>query len=223
MMLWLCVGLALAQEPGATSPADRERAAELFRNGDKLYNEGNYEGAIVAFREALDLSGEKVLHFNIANCLEVLGKLDEAHQELELYRAVAPADEQATLDRRLASIQQRLEAKQRQAAARPKPEPVEVPVPVPVPVPVVPDKLDVKAATWALAGSGAAIGVASLTGLVLSYRGIGRHQAPRDQGALSLDRAANAVSWLGLGAGAGLTVTGIVVVGPGQLGVAGTF
>jgi tetratricopeptide (TPR) repeat protein len=222
MILWAWLGLAWAQQPSSTvSPADRERAAELFRNGDRLYNEGNYEAAIVAFREALELSGEKVLHFNIANCYEVLGRLDEAHEQLNLYRAVAPEDEQATLDRRLASIQQR-QAK-RAAAVRPKPEPVEVPVPVPVPVPVMPEALDVKAATWALAGSGTAIGVVSLTGLVLSYRGIGRHQAPRDEGALALDRAMNAVSWLGLGAGAGLTVTGVVIVGPGQLGVAGTF
>lgn len=179
---------------------NRERAIEVLNNGTLLFAEGNYEAAALAYREVLSLSGESSMHFNIANCLELLGELQGAYDELNLYRAVAPVEEQQTLDRRLLSIQKRLEESK--------------------PVPDIPtgelgaSPVELQPATVVLLGSGAGLGLVSLTGVALSYRGSKRHLEQDNQAAYSVDRGVNAVSWIGLGVGAGLALTGVVIAGP---------
>lgn len=210
---WLAfsANVAVAQEP---ADPERERAAELYRNGRTLYAEGNYEAAILSFKESLALSGESALHFNIASCLEVLGRLDEAYGELDLYRAVAPEAERETLSRRLASIRARIDAQIAEAAQAALTAP-----PEPAPLPPPPPPYDIGPATLALVASGIGIGAVSLTGVGLTARGIARHDAPADKGKLTVDRAFQALSWVGLGAGAGLAITGVVIVGPARVDV----
>ena len=77
---------ALAQAPSA----DTARAKELFDNGALLYDEGNYQAAILAFQESYNLSKAPVLLYNIANGYERLGDLKAARDTLNTYRAVAP-------------------------------------------------------------------------------------------------------------------------------------
>jgi tetratricopeptide (TPR) repeat protein len=107
----------LAQE---APPADEARAKELYANGQRLYDEGYYEQAIAAWKEAYALSSRPALLYNVSNAYERLGKLQEALDTLNLYRAFASGDEAATLDRRIAVLERRL-AEQRAAPLPPAP------------------------------------------------------------------------------------------------------
>lgn len=101
----LLATLAFAQDPAA----DDARARELYENGALLYEEGRYEDAIAAWREAYRLSDRPVLLFNMANAAERIGDYDEAMRLLSRYRAYAPAEERETLDRRIRNIERRLD------------------------------------------------------------------------------------------------------------------
>lgn len=208
LLLWELCGVAVAQESGSTDePAtsvDMERAAEAFGTGESLFQEGNYEAAILAFKESLALSGKSEIHFNLAYCMELLGRLDEAYAELERYRKVVPEDQRVALDRRLQAIRGRIDAQA--ASAR-------VPMPVVAPAPSVlaaPEPVRLHAADWVFVGSGAAVGVFSLTGVGLTYSSAARHLEEDNRPAYSVDRALNVTSWLGTTVGAGLIITGVV-------------
>ena len=113
--LRLCVVAALALTLSSTAlaqapSADTARAKELFDNGALLYDEGNYQAAILAFQESYNLSKAPVLLYNIANGYERLGDLKAARDTLNTYRAVAPAEERAALERRIANLEERLAA-----------------------------------------------------------------------------------------------------------------
>ncbi len=95
---------------GAPRNADDERARVLYENGAILYEEGRYEDAIEAWKEAYSLSDRPLFLFNIANALERIGRWDEALVYLNKYRAFAPADERTVLERRMRNIERRLEA-----------------------------------------------------------------------------------------------------------------
>lgn len=102
-----------AQESTSSEQRDsdaRERAEQLYYNGEALYEEGQYEAAILAFEEAYRLSGEPLLLYNIANAYERLGELDHAIDYLTRYRAFAPPDERESLRRRVRNLERRMEA-----------------------------------------------------------------------------------------------------------------
>jgi len=94
------------------------RAKELYRNGERLYEEGLYEDAIVAWELAYELSKRPLLLYNMANALERIGLWDEALRRINQYRALAPEDERETLDRRMRAIERRLDKKHEADAAR---------------------------------------------------------------------------------------------------------
>lgn len=89
--------------------ANEDRAKELYGNGVILYEEGQYEDAIAAWQEAYRLSNKALLLYNIANAYERLGELQEALDNLNRYRAFAPADEKEALDRRMRNIERRMQ------------------------------------------------------------------------------------------------------------------
>lgn len=150
--LLLSLGLALAPLPVAAQPAataapaasptttpppagddkaaNLKRAEELFFNGKRLYTEGSYEAAILAFQESYELSKEPQLLYNIGNTYERLGDFANARRYLDQYRAFAPENERDVLSRRISALDQRQrekEQKEREAAAAaanngPKPE-----------------------------------------------------------------------------------------------------
>lgn len=136
---------APAAQPAAAPAADesaqnRKRAAELYANGERLYQEGSYESAILAFQESFDLSKEPQLLYNIGNAYERLGDFANSRRYLDQYRAFAPEKEREALSRRIQALDQRQrekEQKEREAAAaaaaenkpaQPQPQPDTTPV-----------------------------------------------------------------------------------------------
>lgn len=142
--LFLSLGLALAPlhvaaQPAATTPtpasvstststttpaddkaATLKRAEELYLNGKRLYNDGSYEAAILAFQESYELSKLPQLLYNIGNTYERLGDFANARRYLDQYRAFAPESEREVLSRRISALDQRQrekEQKEREAAA----------------------------------------------------------------------------------------------------------
>ena len=130
-VLLLSLGLAFAplrvSAQGAAAPAGDEKAAnlkraeELYRNGERLYTEGSYESAILAFQESYELSKEPQLLYNIGNAYERLGDFANSRRYLDQYRAFAPEKEREALSRRIQALDQRQkekEQKEREAAER---------------------------------------------------------------------------------------------------------
>jgi tetratricopeptide (TPR) repeat protein len=129
-VLLLSLGLAFAplrvSAQAAAAPAGDEKAAnlkraeELYRNGERLYPEGSYESAILAFQESYELSKEPQLLYNIGNAYERLGDFANSRRYLDQYRAFAPEKEREALSRRIQALDQRQrekEQKEREAAA----------------------------------------------------------------------------------------------------------
>jgi tetratricopeptide (TPR) repeat protein len=155
-----------AREPEPTQ-TDIDRARELYDNGRRLYEEGSYGGAIVAFERAYELSADNNLLYNISLAYDRLESFEQALAFLDRYRALAPADEQDALERRKQSLLVRLE-KQREDRARdasaPAPEPPASPpavAPTGVDAPAPRRARVVPPVAWAMlgvAGSGLAVG-----------------------------------------------------------------
>jgi tetratricopeptide (TPR) repeat protein len=140
VVLLLSLGLSLAPlrvSAQAAAPADdkaanMKRAEELFRNGERLYTEGSYEPAILAFQESYELSKEPSLLYNIGNSYERLGDFANARRYLDQYRAFASEKEREPLARRIQALDQRQrekEDRERKAAADAQKEPPKDPQP----------------------------------------------------------------------------------------------
>ena len=118
LVLGMVFMLALSLPPTTAhgQSGTEQRARDLFENGKRLYDEGLYDDAVAAWEAAYDLSPDKhLLLYNIANACERLGRYQEALDNLNRYRALAPAEERETLERRMRNIERRL--KEQQAAA----------------------------------------------------------------------------------------------------------
>lgn len=146
-VLLLSLGLAFAPlrvSAQAAAPtadekaANLKRAEELYRNGERLYTEGSYESAILAFQESYELSKEPQLLYNIGNAHERLGDFANSRRYLDQYRAFAPEKEREALSRRIQALDQRQrekEQKERDAAAANQANPQPNPQPNPVTAP----------------------------------------------------------------------------------------
>lgn len=108
-----------APVPAPAPTADAfAKAKLLYENGSRLYEEAQYEASIQAFREAYALSQQHELLYNIASAQERMGDLAGAVETLNTFRIYAPAEEQEPLDRKLRTLERRLDeerAKARQA------------------------------------------------------------------------------------------------------------
>lgn len=205
------IAAALLSAPAIAQEATpEERARVLYENGSILYEEGAYEGAIVAFQKAYELSGKLELQYNIANCLERLGRWAEARDALNLYRAVAPVEERDRLLRRLESLEQRIRA----AEAAPVPTPAVVTPPEPQvtepapPVELTPSK---QRPMWPVLGAGlgtVALGGGMAIGGWAASRGA--LEAGNEQ-AWAVDRGVNNAGLAIGGVGVILTVVGAVI------------
>ncbi len=107
-LLLFSLAPALAEAQSSQSRDEDRRARELYENGVMLYDEGDYENAVFAWKEAYILSPRPLLLYNIANALERIGYWQEALDYLNRYRALAPTEEREVLDRRMRSIERRL-------------------------------------------------------------------------------------------------------------------
>jgi tetratricopeptide (TPR) repeat protein len=154
LVLLFASGPAQAQAP---APSPDDQAKVLFANGQRMYAEGRYEEAILAFREAYDLSQRPLLLYNLANAYERLGDLDRAIDALNRYRVYAQPDEQDVLLARVQTMERRRDAAKLAAPAPlPVPQPVAV-APVPDPAPLVPVRRS--PAPWVVAVSGGGLAV----------------------------------------------------------------
>jgi tetratricopeptide (TPR) repeat protein len=100
------------------TPADDQRARDLFVKGDAAYAEARYEDALASFQQAYDLSGRPQLLFNIANALERLGRIREAVDALERYLAAGKVKDQQVVQARLANLKKRVEEQDREEAKK---------------------------------------------------------------------------------------------------------
>ncbi|MBL9104638.1 MAG: hypothetical protein JNL82_27080 [Myxococcales bacterium] len=153
--------------------ATRKRAEELYNNGARLFREGSYEAALLAFQESYELSKEPQLFFNIGNSYERIGDFANARRYLDQYRAYAPEKEREVLSRKIAALDQRIrekEQKDREAAAaaaannantqpQPQTQPVTQPQPQPDKQPEKKDRVFGPAAIGLTAGVAVGLGL----------------------------------------------------------------
>ena len=101
MHLWLVCSLLsrllFVSVSFAQSPEDLEKAKQLYKNGQILFEEDNYTHAIIAWEQGYALSKLPGFLKNIAIAYEKQEKYAEAIDTLNQYRAVAPAAEQDEL------------------------------------------------------------------------------------------------------------------------------
>jgi hypothetical protein len=98
----------------ATELSADERARELYLRGDRLYAEGNYDGAISAWRDAYTLSQRPALLYDLANALERLGRYEEALHYLNLYAPNAPDHQRHIVLKRIHALEGRAEEQRKQ-------------------------------------------------------------------------------------------------------------
>jgi hypothetical protein len=92
LFFWLCAAVparALAAGAPKATAAEHREAREAFTQGEKAFSDGDYAGALTAFQHAFAAVPHDAVRFNIAVCLERLGRYREA---LEQYEAAAKSD-----------------------------------------------------------------------------------------------------------------------------------
>lgn len=99
----IVVALALVLTPSLRASAqdvDLVRAREAFENAELAFEANDYSAALDGFRDAYDLAPNDRVRFNIAVCLERLGRFREAAFE---YNAATRSEELPAEDRASAS------------------------------------------------------------------------------------------------------------------------
>ena len=113
---WMGAALA-ATMISITSPAwaqgtdfPTKEGAERFSEGNRLYTEGNFEGARLKFLQALAVARTPSLLFNLARSEEKLGKLAEAYLHYQEYLKFSglPAKGKADAERYSAELEKRV-------------------------------------------------------------------------------------------------------------------
>src|SRR5882757_7797608 len=84
------IGLTLACCAFAANP----KAAQLAKDGDRLYKEGKYRDAAEALKQAYELDKNPVLLFNIARAYDQAGDLQIALDTYRQFIAVPDIDPQ---------------------------------------------------------------------------------------------------------------------------------
>lgn len=86
LSLWMALAIALSSAAVGAQTPDKEtqrQARQVFDEGEKLFNKKDYEAALREFRRAFELVAHDAVRFNIAVCLEKLGRYGEAVAEYE--------------------------------------------------------------------------------------------------------------------------------------------
>jgi tetratricopeptide (TPR) repeat protein len=154
LTLVLCWGATvLAQQPEPAAPSEptestektasesesesikTELAKKHYELGEKLYQTSAYQEALQEFEKAYKLEARPALLFNIARCHEVMGQLEQAVSNYELYLKRDPyASNRSVVESRVANLKRRLKQQPAKppAAAEP-PQPPQPPPPAPGP------------------------------------------------------------------------------------------
>ena len=88
LILVLLAALALAS---ATSPAYADEASDNYHAGKKLFMDGKYSEALPLFQSSLKASKSPNARLYVARCLEQLGRLPEAYDQMQKTVRVATA------------------------------------------------------------------------------------------------------------------------------------
>ena len=80
----------------------------FYKEGRAAYDRGRYDAAAEKFKQAYDLAGDPNLLFNLALVYDRLGDLPRSLEYMKRYRNVAPPDEHAALDSRIAGLEDRI-------------------------------------------------------------------------------------------------------------------
>jgi tetratricopeptide (TPR) repeat protein len=222
LLLFAWTAPLLAQpSKGKPSEAERkkiERASELFREGEILYNIQKYEEALQKYEEAYLVSGEPDLLYNIGQCYRLMGKRQEAITSYRNFLRARPTTPmRASTESFIVTLENEPE---------PTTEPTTEPTPAPKPLPpegffarLVPEEPRVSPRAWFLSAAALGAGAAVLGSLSLqSAQEAGAPVSPdedfnQDQDffvkrdalkdrALSLALAADAVGVVAVGLGA---------------------
>ncbi|MFT5582426.1 MAG: tetratricopeptide (TPR) repeat protein [Cognaticolwellia sp.] len=112
MSLWMLLSVpALAQ-----STEDEEQAKALYAQGEEAYAEEEYEQALKYWGAAYDLSGRPLILYNMASAYEKLGRYPEAIESLDEYWRFAPESERGIIERRIKSLEAKLDPGQESPA-----------------------------------------------------------------------------------------------------------
>lgn len=107
-----CLGRsAVAQQcPEATTPEqDRERAAQEFSEGQRIFETGDHAQALIHFECSYSLYPHRDTLFNVGRCHEELGSFADASRSYRLYIERYPeAPDVADIEARVLNIEQRL-------------------------------------------------------------------------------------------------------------------
>ncbi len=74
----LALAVAFAPLAAHATPADDAKAKALFKEGEKAYNVGDFEGALAKYQEAYQLSPLPGFLFNMAQCYRQLNNFERA-------------------------------------------------------------------------------------------------------------------------------------------------
>lgn len=92
-------------------PMDESEARSHFDAGYAYFQEARYDDALREFERAYDLSPRPALLFNMSQCYERLGRLDEAIRYLEQFiNTTPPPTDRAFQERRLSNLRARQES-----------------------------------------------------------------------------------------------------------------
>lgn len=106
------MGSVRAQDcPESTTPEqDRERAAQEFAEGQRLFEAGNHAQALTHFECSYSLYPHRDTLFNVGRCEEELHRFEDASQSYRLYIERYPeAPDVADIEARVLNIEQRFE------------------------------------------------------------------------------------------------------------------
>ncbi len=112
MSLWMLLSVpALAQ-----TAEDEEQAKALYSQGEEAYAEEEFEQALKYWGAAYDLSGRPLILYNMASAYEKLGRYPEAIEALDEYWRFAPESERGIIERRIKSLEAKLDPGQKSPA-----------------------------------------------------------------------------------------------------------
>jgi len=180
------------------SSGQEEEAKRLYSSGAELYEEGNYELAIKAFREAYEISKRHPLLMNVANAQERLGDLQGAIDSLNEYRIYADLETKEKLERRIRVLEQRQDEAGPATAATPMPAetgPQMEPNPV----------------KWVVLGTGGAIAAGFGVVTFVSYSNGQSAVDANDEAAYNSARSLNTIAGALTGVGGALMVVGLAL------------
>ena len=123
-ILALTIVLALptfAAAQGDPEQSDRERALQLFQDSADHYRAGRFGVAAELLREAYDLHPEPLLLYNLGRALDGMGEFDEAIQAYRDYiEAVPDAEDRGAVERRIETLQTYLDSGSSEAPPPPE-------------------------------------------------------------------------------------------------------